>query len=139
MAQQNINEKYVELEMINQRLQELNTALQRIDTEIEHIHIAITTLDDLSSGDSTKELVIPIGAETFLTVTSDDVKTVKQSVGAGVIVERSSKQATSFLKNRIDTFKKEQEEYSNIYKQVIKKAETLQKEIEKDITTSTSS
>lgn len=116
--------------MINQRLQELNSTLQRIDTEIEHIHVAISTLEDLSKGASEKELVIPIGAETFLTVKSDDVKTVKQSVGAGVIVEKQSDKAIEYLKKRSSQLSQQQQEYAKAYEQVVEKSESLQRDIE---------
>ncbi|MGM5481498.1 MAG: prefoldin subunit alpha [Nanobdellota archaeon] len=132
-TQSSMNEKYMELEMVNQRLQELNAALQQIDSEIEHAQVALATLGEISKADDENELLIPLGSETFLTVKTEDVKTVRQSVGAGVVVDKSTDNAIKTIKKQLNETRKHQEEYAKIYNEVVKKAEELQQGIEESI------
>ena len=123
----------MELEMVNQRLQELNNALQQIDNEIEHAQVALTTLGEITKSDENSELLIPLGSETFLTVKAEDVKNVRQSVGAGVVVDKSTNDAIQNIEKQLEETKKHREEYSKVYNEVVQKAEELQKSIESDI------
>lgn len=132
-AQSSMNEKYMELEMVNQRLQELNSALQQIESEIEHAQVALATLGEISKADGEKELLIPLGSETFLTVKAEDVKNVRQAVGAGVVVDKSTDDAIKTIENQLEETKKHREEYTKIYNEVVKKAEELQQGIEESI------
>lgn len=128
-----MNDKYVELEMVNQRLQELNTTLQQIDSEIEHCRVAVSTLEELEKGEPSKELVIPVGGETFLKVKAENVTKVRQAVGAGVLVEKSATSAEDALNSRISELKKQREQHNETYEKVVKKSEDLQAEIEKEM------
>ena len=119
--------------MVNQRLQELNNALQQIDNEIEHTNVALGTLDELSKGDKEKELLIPLGSETFLTVKADDVKNVRQAVGAGIVVDKSTDDAIKRLKEQLSETEDQRKQYVHVYDEVVKKAEKLQGEIETEI------
>ncbi|MFP4118789.1 MAG: prefoldin subunit alpha [Candidatus Woesearchaeota archaeon] len=127
------NDKYLELEMVNQRLQELNNALQQIDNEIEHANVALATLDELRKGEREKELLIPLGSETFLAVQADDVKNVRQSVGAGIVVDKSIDDAINRLEKQLSETRDQREQYVQVYDEVVKKAEKLQEEIENEI------
>ncbi|MGM5480200.1 MAG: prefoldin subunit alpha [Nanobdellota archaeon] len=129
-----LNEKYIELEMVKQRLDELNKALDQIENHIEHSQVAMTTLKEISSNKDSekesKELLIPLGSQTFLKVSAENVASVHQAVGAGVVVEKKTQEAIDNLKTNIGELQEQKKQYTQVYEQVIAKSEELQKSIE---------
>ena len=124
---------YVDLELLNRQLQDVEQSLQMADQELEYASVATAMISELKSTDKNQEILIPIGNGVFFTVHAGDVQQVKVAVGSGVVVDKSADQAIDFVKGQI----KELEDYRNqslaLYEQVANKAVALQEKIETEM------
>ncbi len=121
---------YVELELINQRLKELDMQLQHIEMKLEQTVLAknmITALQKANKGD---ELLIPIGAGVFITAQAGDITQVKQAVGSGVVVEKSIEESLALLEKQQKEVLGSQQQLSKAYEETVAKAMELQAQIE---------
>ncbi|MCF7799165.1 prefoldin subunit alpha [Candidatus Woesearchaeota archaeon] len=121
---------YVDLELTNQKLKELDSQLEHVEMKLEQSVLAknmITALTKASEGD---ELLIPVGAGTFITVKAGDISQIKQAIGAGLVVEKSSDETLKLLEEQQKTLLANQEALSKQYEETVEKAITLQTQIE---------
>ncbi len=127
--------QYVELELLNKQLQELERTIQLTDQEIEHGILATRMLDELEHASSETEILIPLGSGAFATVKAGDVKNVKMLVGAGVLVDREAKDASEGLLKQIEELKNHRAHSLNLHDQLIDKIVELQRTIESELET----
>ena len=121
----------VELEVVNQRLTELNQSLQLVEQQLEQTSIALAVMNELDSANKGQEILVPIGGGVFFTVNKSSVSDIKVAVGAGVVVDKSSKDAQSFVKKQFDELQAYYQQLVMTYDVTAQKADILQREIEK--------
>lgn len=124
---------YVELEMLNQRLTELQQSLDYSNQQIEHSSVALAMIKSLSNVKVGQELLVPIGGGVFITVNASDVKSVKLAVGAGVVVEKNIDDALTRVINQSKQIQEFYSQTSDVYDQVVSKTVKLQEKIESDM------
>lgn len=125
-------DKYVQLELLNQQLQELEQAIKMADEQFEYASIAVDVLSSLETAKDGQELLVPIGNGVFLNVKAEDISNVKFGVGAGVVVDKDAKSAATFIKQRLVELEDYREKSLATFDQVATKALGLQAEIEKN-------
>lgn len=127
----NVDKKdYVKLEMLNQRISELQQSLDLARQQLEHSSVALDVLNTLKSSKLDQELLVPIGSGVFITVNAKDISNVKMAVGAGVIVDKSVLDAISFINDQSSQIQDYYSQTLELYDQVVSKAMSLQEEIE---------
>lgn len=124
---------YVDLELLNQQLQELEQSLQMADKELEYASVATAMISELKTVSKDQDILIPIGNGVFFTVKAGDVSTVKVAVGSGVVVDKSADEASAFIKGQISELNEFRENSIKLYEQVAHKAVELQQKIESDL------
>jgi len=129
-----VNQKdYVELELLNQRLGELQRTMDIARQQLEHSSVALEMLNALTVAKEGQELLVPIGSGTFITVKASDVKNVKLAVGAGVVVDKSVTESINFIKNQSVQINEFSIQTNEAYEQTVSKAMKLQEKIESDM------
>ncbi len=124
-------DKYVDLEMYNQHLQELEQSVQLADEQLEYAAISLDVIKELGSAKVGQELLVPFGNGVFLTVLTSDIENVKFGVGAGVVVDKSTSDAKKYIEDRVKELTDYREQSLVLFDQVATKALALQKDIEK--------
>lgn len=124
---------YVDLELLNQQLQELEQSLQMADQELEYASVAISMISELKTLDKNQEILIPIGNGVFFTVHAGDVKQVKVAVGSGVVVDKTPEEASKFVNEQVNELEDYREKSIQLYQQVAEKALLLQKKMESEL------
>jgi prefoldin alpha subunit len=124
-------EKIVELELINQRLSELDQRLQLAQTQQEHAKLALSILDQLSSANQGDELLMPIGNGMFVPVQVTETKQVKVAVGAQTFVDKSFHASIEAINQQITETQSIHTQLLSQYDQVSRKAQKLQDQIER--------
>lgn len=125
------NQDYVQLQMLNQKLQELDVTINEAQMQIEHALIATQTLEALDLTTADQELLVPLGAGTFIEVKAKDVKKVKSIVGTNIVVDKSNKEALVTIKSQLQELHRFQEKSVELYHEVVEKINKLQEDIEK--------
>ena len=123
----------VELDLVNQRLTELDSSLQLVEQQLEQTSIALAVIKELSSSDKDKELLVPIGGGVFVTVSSSAVSDIKVAVGAGVVVDKSSDEALSFVQKQFEELQVYYQQLMTTYELTVQKARQLQESIDKKV------
>jgi len=126
---------YVDLELMNRQLQDLERSLQMADQELEYADVAISMISELKGTDSNQEILIPIGNGVFFTVHVGDVRQVKVAVGSGVLVDKTADDAIDFVKGQITELENYRLQSLKLYEQVADKTVELQEKIEMGIRT----
>lgn len=121
---------YVDLELMNKQLQDLEQSLQMADQELEYANIAVGMISELKSANPNQELLIPIGNGVFFTVNVGDVRKVKVAVGSGVLVDKTADDAINFVKGQISELNNYRTQSLKLYEQVADKTVELQQKIE---------
>ena len=124
---------YVDLEMLNNQLTNLDQTIINLDSEIDYAHISVETVRELSSVKKDTEMLIPIGNGVFFTVNPSDVKNIKLAVGAGVVVEKNPSDVVKFIEKQISKMVSQREESIKLYDELAQRALNLQKKIETNL------
>lgn len=127
------NRDYVQLQLLNQQLQELDGAINQSNHQIEVALIASQTLETLSTSSPNQELLIPLGSGAFLEVQASAVDKVKLVVGAGVVVDKSVPDTIATIKSQLGELHAFQEKTIELYSQVVDKINSLQAQIESNM------
>lgn len=127
------NVDYVQLQLLNQKLQELDSAISRSDEQMEHALVAIQTLESLENAQPDQELLIPLGSGTFLEVKASSIEQVKFIVGANIMVDKSISDTITSIKSQLQELHGFQEKSITLYHEVVDKINILQGEIESKI------
>ena len=124
------NQDYVQLQLLNQQLQDLDQSINQANEQIEHALVATQTLETLQTAQKDQELLIPLGAGSFLEVKAGSVDKVKLAVGANIVVDKDISEAISSIKSQLQELHVFQEKSIELYGQVVERINQLQEQIE---------
>lgn len=130
------NQRYIELELLNQQLGELENTLYMAEEHLNQLMQVKEALENLEKTDFTKDnedVLIPLSAGIFLPVNKVDLNKIKVSVGANVVVEKNSKDALKIIEKHIINMQNHKEKTISMFDEVSLKAIKMQEEIEKNI------
>jgi len=111
-----------QLEMISQQV-----AL--IDNLILEYERAKETLQEIGNAEKDKELLIPIGGDTFVFGVLKDKTKVITGIGGNVSIEKKITNAVPALEKKIEDFRKEEEKLVNLAQEIQGKTEVLTQKI----------
>ena len=97
-----LQEDYMMLETAKAQLEGLSKQQQLIQLAVEEHVRARETVKALSKGSPGDEVLIPIGADSFIHAKISDNRNAILGVGSGVTVRRSPEDAEKFLDEKID-------------------------------------
>jgi prefoldin alpha subunit len=108
--QEQLQEGMMRLEMIKSQLEGLSQQGEIFEltaTELQRAKETLTSLKDIDTdADADKEILIPIGGDTFIYANVTDVKKILIGVGANTIIEQDMDQAIEKLDSRLDNLTK---------------------------------
>ena len=97
---EDVKEKYLELQMLNSQLQQLQQQIRNADmqsAEMDKISFAIEEAKSIKKG---QEMLVPLGQGIFIKAKAEDANLVIMSVGADVAVEKSLDDAIAIVKTQ---------------------------------------
>lgn len=95
-------EKYLELQMLNSQLQQLQQQIQTADAQSAEMAKIAISVEDAKSIEKGQELLVPLGQGIFIKAKAEENKNVIMSVGADVVVEKSLDDALEVVKRQND-------------------------------------
>ena len=124
---------YVDLELLNKQLQNLDNSLKLIDEDLGFASVATSVLSELTKTSKDQEILIPVGNGIFFSVLASAVKNVKVAVGSGVVVDKSFSDAENYIVKQINELENYRSDSINLYNQLANKALEVQKRIESNL------
>lgn len=129
--EQEIQQKYLELQMIAQQVQQLQQQVQELQQQTEELTQLNSNIDDIKKTKKGTPILTPIGAGIFIKTKAEDISKVIMNVGSKVAVEKPLTEA----KKIIEAQTKEMEKLITQLEQQLQKsmlyAQVLQQEMEK--------
>ena len=89
MDKNNAKEKYLEYQMINQQLNEMNKQLQLIDERLVELQLIDSYLEDLKKTKMGSEVLVPISPGIYAKAELKNNTELVVNVGSGVAVKKS--------------------------------------------------
>lgn len=100
----NFEEKVVELNILNSRMQELEQQMQIIEKQISELHTTYSALKELEETNRETEMLSSMGQNVFVKSKLSDNQEVHMDVGAKVFVKKTVQEAKDIITNKTDEF-----------------------------------
>lgn len=109
-SRQELEQALLQLEAGKRRLDAMGKQSQMIEGNIADVNMTISALNALEDAVEGNEVLVPVGANTYVKAGLLDKETILVGVGAGVSVEKQRPEAVETLKKRRGEFYKALEE-----------------------------
>jgi prefoldin alpha subunit len=119
VTEQSLRESYVMLDTAKAQLEGLMKQQQLIQLAVDEHVRARETIKDLAKGEIGDDILIPLGADSYIHAKISDRRDAIVGVGAGVSILRTPSEAQKILDEKID-------ELSRAFKSVTDKASQLE-------------
>ena len=96
----NKEEKYLELQMLNSQLRQIQQQIQSAEVQMQEMDRLGSALNESKSIKKGQDMLVPLGQGIFLRANAGDLKNVVMSVGADVVVEKSFDEALEIVKKQ---------------------------------------
>ena len=116
--QKELQEKYMEMQMIEQRINQVQKQLQAISQQVTEIDSTIGNIDDFQTMKPGSEALVPLNNGIFLKTTLKENKEFIVNVGSGVAVNKSPDKLKGMLS-------KQKEELQTVNNHLMKALENL--------------
>ena len=113
------------IEYYKQQLESIDMQLQYLQSTLADYQRAKITVDQLNSVDDNSEILIPVGAGTFVNGSLKSTSNVLIGVGAGIVIEKTVNDAVIKLEERIKRIQENLEKMVALGQKIQSDAEEL--------------
>jgi prefoldin alpha subunit len=113
--QEELQQAMMRLEIIKAQLESLSQQGELFELTANELERAKETLSNIKDLDPDKEILIPIGGDTFIFAKISGVKKILIGIGASTIIEQDTDKAITQLEERLDNLNKTNQ---NIYQTI---------------------
>ena len=113
------------LEYYKQQLESIDMQLQYLQSTLADYQRAKITIEQLHAVDESSELLIPVGAGTFVNGSLKSTSNVLIGVGAGMVIEKTVDEAVIKLEERIKRIQENLEKMVSLGQKIQSDAEDL--------------
>jgi len=123
--EEEINRNLTLIEYYKQQLESIDMQLQYLQSTLADYQRAKITVDQLHSADENSEILIPVGAGTFVNGSLKSTSNVLIGVGAGMVIEKTVDEAVIKLEERIKRIQENLEKMVSLGQKIQSDAEEL--------------
>ncbi|MEK6967304.1 MAG: prefoldin subunit alpha [Nanoarchaeota archaeon] len=133
-TEEQIQEKYMHLQLIAQTLRQVQQQLQMLDEQSSELDRMADGLGDLKDSKIGSNLLVPVSEGIFARATLSNSETLLVNVGSNVIVEKTIDETRQLLQDRNAELRLHREELKKQNKELFDAAQVLQDELNNLIT-----
>ena len=104
--------------------------VQNIEKTLADFDLAGETLENLKRADKDSEILVPIGADSFVSARLSDTENVLVGIGSGVIVKKPVEDSKKLIEKTAKNLQKNLEQFSILAKKVQEKMSELAPKIQ---------
>lgn len=123
--EEDITKNLTLIEYYKQQLESIDLQLQYLQSTLMEYQRAKMTVEQLSSVDANSEILIPVGAGTFINGSLKNASNVLIGVGAGIVIEKPVTEALGKLDERIKRIQENLEKMASLGQKIQDDAEEL--------------
>lgn len=124
-------EKYIELQMLSQQMQQVQKQLQLLEQQMLELNSTKDGLDELAKTKEETEILVPISSGIFVKAKVKDNKTLTVNVGSNVAVEKTVPETKSLIEEQLTEIKNFQQELAMNLQRLALKGKEIEQEISK--------
>ncbi len=129
MMNQDIQQKYAQLQLLDQQIKQVQQQLQTINAQLSELAYSIQSLDEFSKVKPGTEVFVPVVTGVFAKAEIKDVNNVNVNVGSNVAVNKSVEDSKTLLEEQFQELENIQMKLSNDAQKMVMQAQLLQQEI----------
>ena len=129
MEQQELQQKYMEYQMIDQNIKQLQQQLETADQQIIAIMATVQSLDEYKTLKDGSEILVPLNNGIFTKATLKKEDSLLINVGSSVIVDKSVEDTKKLIEKQKGEMEKIKEQISGNINKLIERATSLEKEL----------
>ncbi len=129
---QDITQKYVEFQLLNQQIQQAQQQMQMLSQQTMELKSLSKNLSELSSIEPGSEMYNNLGVGVNIKSTVQDLKHLLVNVGAGILVQKTPEETIKIVNKQVTELEKFVNNLEVNLHSSIAKAEQLKQEIEKE-------
>ena len=133
MKQEELQQKYIQLQLLDKQIRELQQQIQLFDSQAAEIQSIIASIGEFKDVSKGTEILVPISSGIFARAKLEENKDLLMNVGSNVVVNKNFDDAKKLLSDQLDKVKKLQDEWTDELTKLANKALPLQEEINKSL------
>lgn len=126
-----INEKYLELQILEHQLKQVNQQILNLDNQLLELQRIGDNLDDLNKAKKDTELLVALGGGVFSKAELKDNKSVLMNVGANIVVEKDIPSSKRVISNQIGQIKDVVKQLEQEFQILAVNSQAVQQELQK--------
>lgn len=127
--QNELQQKYMEMQYMEQHMNQYNQQLESIDSQLEEIDKLTEGLDTLDNKESGSELLVPVSNGIFAKAKLSEDRKLIMNVGAKVAVEKDTESAKELLRKQKSEIQKARIQITGIIESIAEQMQDSEKEI----------
>lgn len=127
--QQQMQQRYFEMQKINQQIQKLEKQAEMIENQINELNITNNALSEIKNTKEGKDIKAPLASGIFIEAKITNNKEVLVNTGAGTTVRKTIPAAKKLIENQLKEIKKFKDESSSNLEKLNSRARELEEGI----------
>jgi len=129
MTKEEIAQKYMEFQLLNQQVQQSQQQLQMISQQVMELKILSKNVTEISSSEEGSEMYSNLGVGVHLKSSIKDIKYLLVNVGAGIFVKKTPEETTEIVDKQVAELDKYIQNMETNLNKNMERAEILKEEI----------
>ena len=131
MNQEELQKKYMELQMLDQQMKQIQKQLQILETQTEELHATKQQMEEFAASKPGSEMLVQLGTGIFAKAELKDTKEFVVNVGSNVAVAKDLLSTQQMIDENIHEMKKLSEELMHNLQQTASQAVSLEEYLQK--------
>jgi prefoldin alpha subunit len=129
MDEKEMQSKYLEFQMLDQQIKQIQKHLQTLEGQIDEIMAIKDALDDVQDVKEGTEILVPVSNGIFVKAIVKDTKRLQVNVGFNVNVEKSVEETQQLMNEQLKEIHQQHDTISVQLQESMMKAGALEKEL----------
>jgi len=126
-----MQQKYMELQMLNQQMQQVQQQLQTVEQQSMEVEFVIDALENLAKVDVGSEVLVPLSSGIFVKAKLQDNKELVVNVGGNTTVTKTILEVQEMLRKQVKELHKVKNDLTGKFTESANKMQKLQMELMK--------
>lgn len=129
MNKEEVQEKYVEFQIIDQQIKQVQKQLQTFDAQLSELESIKDALDELKNVKKGTEILVPVSSGIFIKSELKENDELIVNVGSSVTVKKSVEQTKAMIENQLTEVGKYRGQLMETLQMLANRADEIQKEL----------
>ena len=126
MEQKEIQEQYMQLQMLDQQIKSAQKQVQMLDQQLEEMTAVLLALDDVKKTNKGDNILVPLSSGIYIKAKLDDTSNFIVNIGAQVAVSKNIEGTKKLVESQIKEISGVQQQMVSDVKEMVKDAKNLQ-------------